>query len=111
MLQWLDSKITQWQLWYFRAFKMRSMPRPPDELINMLRAEQEAKEQEKRGAEKKEALEKQNAARLASSPEESKQEESIPDERDRIPKSWLQEKISLQQAEADRQPSSATRCS
>jgi hypothetical protein len=117
MLQWLVSKITQGRLWYFRAFKMRGMPRLPDDFVNLLRAEQQAKEQENRRVEKREELERLNAARqFASSQEESRREESrrkerkqeegkrdehIPDERDRIPKSWLQEKISLQQAEAD----------
>jgi hypothetical protein len=108
MLQWLVSKITQGQLWYFRAFKMRGMPHLPDDPVNLLRAE----EQEKRRTEKREDLERQNSARqLASSQEESrrkerkqeesKRDENTPDERDSIPKSWLQEKISLQQAEAD----------
>jgi hypothetical protein len=97
MLRWLDSKITQWQRWYFRAFKMRSMPRLPDDFVRLLRAEYEAKkEQEKRQAERR------NASLLdEGKKEESRQDEGRRDERDCIPRSWLHEKLSLQQAEAD----------
>jgi hypothetical protein len=100
--RWLDSKITQWQLWYFRAFRMRSIPRPPDRWVDRMLAEQKAgKEQEKRQEQRREELKKQNEGlQDASKQEKVKQDEGRPDEEDRIPKDWLQEKLSLQQAEA-----------
>jgi hypothetical protein len=68
VLRWLDSKITQWRLWYFRAFRLRSMPRPPDGWFDQMIAEQEArkeqetrKEQEKRQEQRREDLKRLNA--------------------------------------------------
>ena len=55
---WLGSKITQWRLWYFRAFRMQGMPQPPDWWV----AEQKVrKEQEKRQEERREELKRRNA--------------------------------------------------
>jgi hypothetical protein len=97
---WLDSKITQWRLWYFRAFRMQGIPQPPDWWVaeQKVRKEQETgKEQEKRQEERREELKRRNAGPQDASKQD---DERAPDEEDRIPKDWLQEKLSLQQAAA-----------
>jgi hypothetical protein len=48
MLNWLDRRITQWQLWFFRTFRMRGNPRPPDEWIDHIIKEQEERKQEEK---------------------------------------------------------------
>jgi hypothetical protein len=52
MLDWFDRKITQWRLFYFRAFKMKGIPQPPKRRVEHMAREQEARKgQEKRQAE------------------------------------------------------------
>jgi hypothetical protein len=106
MLNWFDHRISQWQLWYFRMFKMRSMPRPPEDWIRKeqeerkraeKRQEQSSQEQRQRRDERKQDERKQDERKQ----DERKQDERKQDEEDRVPKSWLYERISLQQAEAD----------
>jgi hypothetical protein len=74
------------------------MPRPPDGWFDQMIAEQEArKEQEKRQKQRREELKRPNAGLQ----DESKQDERAPDEEDGVPRSWLYERLSSQQAGAD----------
>jgi hypothetical protein len=104
--RWLDNKVTQGRLWYFRAFKMRSMPRRPEHPLDQMIAEQELlRTQEHRRHEEQKIREAQEALRKEWEQREGGiREEEEDSTEDVIPKDWLRDKLSLEQAEADNTP-------
>lgn len=88
--RWLDDRISQWRLWYFRAFKGGF-----DQII----LEQElSRKQQKRWQEERKRREA--GAQGTTQQEAGEQEVSKNIEEDVIPKNWLCDQLSLQQAEA-----------
>ena len=99
--RWLGDRISQWRLWYSRAFKMRRMPVRPRDGIDQMIAEQELrKKQEERWQE--ESKERERRPHAQAELEQEARKQNI--EKDVIPKDWLRGQLSLEQAEADNTP-------
>lgn len=87
LLQRLDSKITQWRLWYFRAFKMQSMPRLTPAAEEARKAAEQWREQMMQEQSKVFERRKRLQERL--------------DGNDVVPMSWLKDRLTLRQILAD----------